>query len=330
MTLCYNAPVSPLFKAIARGLDLRPLLRQGHSPSVYADFPGAAWTPLHLTVFLGLPEVSEFLLDAGANPNAEILPSLRDGAYAETVGMTSVDVAVILDHEALVELLVRRGGRCGRRGLQVSNRARKTLAYELEKARSVERAESLVVEAVLLPLVEKAQREKDWDEADRLQRVIFRHDGVRTMSRHLRIRGLLARGRTEEALEEASLIFVSYRNRGRYREALQIARCMRRIDPDSARPYELEMEFLVELERVEEAGHCCHQLLEIHRRRDDSRANKACRARFDLLCRRPQVRAISRRPQAWTAPQPNASGNPGNLPALLDEGAEDPRHLWWD
>lgn len=322
-----------LIDAILEGGDVRPLLEQGESPNVYGEVSGAAVTPLLLAVFRGLTQVAQALLEAGANPNSEVLPSASVGPYSALVGMTPTDLAATLEADDLVKLLVRQGGRPGRRTL---HRGRQTLRRELERARSVDAAHSLVAEAVLLPLVEKAQGNGKWDEADRLLAHIMRHEAEGERSLHLRIRGLLARGLTAPALEEASLVFVRYRAAGRVGEALQVARCMRLIDPASSRPYELELEFLTSLGWMTEARSCLEELVDLHRRAGNQAEIRACTARFALLSRRPLHRAASRLPRAWTVPEALPTSNSGNLPAVLEENAPTPsrwwekvRRLWW-
>ena len=325
--------VGPLFEAILGEGDVAVLLQNGHSPNIYADFPGVSWTPLHLAVYRRLEGVVQALLAALANPNAQALPSTQDGPLRSLVGLTSVDLAVTLDQEALVALLVRNGGRSSHLTSPPLNRARETLRHELAKARCVGSAESLVVEPLFLPQVQRAQHNQDWEEADRLLMRILTHEGEGEQTFHLRIRGLLARRKLKEALDEASLIFLNYRRQGRYLEALRVARGMRLIDPRSCRPYDLEMEFLSELGWLDQAHRCLHQLVELHIRTGRTQDIPACRARFEILRRRPGSRASARHPGAWTVPEALSQGSSANLPALPEE---DPpswwtrlRQLWW-
>ncbi len=303
-----------LFQAIEGDADIRPLLERGDSPNFYGDFGANKMTPLHLAVYRCLTEVARLLLEAGAHPNCEVIHAGRsrkrgrpDSFNSPLSGMTPVDLAAALEAEDLVELLVRYGGRPGRLRPPSNNGI---LRHELDKARAVDIAESLVVAPVLRPLVEEAQQENDWDEADRLLRRILRQEGEDEACLHLKIRGLLARGRTEQALNEASLVFLRYRNEGRYRQALRLVRCMRLIDAQSARPYELEMEFLVDLGWLEPARECLEGLLALHRRTENVSEMWASKARFALLCRRPSSRRTGRRPQAWQVSHAMPSGHP--------------------
>lgn len=313
-----------LFQAIEGNADVRPLLERGDSPNFYSDFGNNKMTPLHLAVYRCLTEVTQLLLDAGAHPNCEVLSR----SHSPLKGMTPVDLAAALEAEDLVELLVRHGGRPSPKRPPPAN---STLLHELDKARAVGLAESLVVAPVLRPLVEAAQKEDQWDEADRLLRRILRQEGEDEACLHLRIRGLLARGYTEQALEEASLIFVKYRNQGQYRKAIHLARCMRLIDASSSRPYELEMEYLVDLGWVEKARECLESLLSLHRRTENVAEISASKARFALLSRRPASRRMARPPQTWQVSEPMSTGNASNLPALLEEDDDPPEwlDLWW-
>lgn len=198
------------------------------------------------------------------------------------------------------------------------------------KRRAIESATGLVVGPVLRPYIEKAQDHGDWDDADRLMHRILRYEGEDEPCRHLRIRGLIARGKTDDALQEASLVFLLCRRTGRYREALHVARTMRRIDPNSVRPYELEMEFLVEIGWAEQARGALQKIIEIHRRAEDLPEIMAAKARYSLLCKRPQTLLSSRLPRAWQAPEEMPSGNPSNLPAVIEEDAPEWLDVWWD
>ena len=320
--------MGPLFEAILSGRNLCPILEAGYSPNVYSQVEGVGWTPLHLAVYRGLPEVAEILLEAGANPNSPTLPVDSSGPFHGWIGLTPLDIAISLDEDRLVSLLIQHGGRP-----TLPHRFPPKLRYELDQARAVDVAESLVVEPVLLPLAEKAQRAGDWDEADRLFRRIMICEGEGERTRHLRIRGLLVRGKVDEAMEEASLIFVGYRQQGNYSQALQVVRAMRRVDPTSCRPYELEIEYLSSLGFHGEAEACQKQLLQLHLEQGREAEIPASRARFEILRRRPENRGMSRPPTAWMAPGPSAPGLSSNLPALLEE--EDPIKppgwkLWWD
>lgn len=321
--------MGPLFEAISSGRDLRPLLAAGHSPNVYADFEGVSWTPLHLATYRCLTAVADHLLKAHANPNSPGLPAARPGAFGLLVGLAPLDLAISLGHEEMMTLLVACGGRPTRPHPPIPR-----LRQELAKARAVGAAESLVIEPLFLPLVEKAQQVGDWDEADRLLQCILTHEGEGEASLHRRIRGLLARGKVDEAMEEASLVFVAYRRQGDYLSALQVARSMRQIDPTSGRPYELELEFLCALGWWKEAEKCLGHLQEVHRQHGRGQELLATRARFEILRRRPENRDQSRPPLAWTIrPKDGAPpGNAGNLPALLDEEEERPPwwKLWWE
>ena len=73
---------------------------------------------------------------------------------------------------------------------------------------TVEAATGIVVAPVLKPLIEQAQKRGDWDEADRLIRKITDYDGEDEACYHLRIRGLIARNLTDEALERAAVLGV--------------------------------------------------------------------------------------------------------------------------
>lgn len=319
--------MGPLFEAIQTGRDLRPLLRAGHSPNVYADFEGVSWTPLHLATYRCLTAVAENLLEALANPNSPSLAASRPGAYDRLVGLAPLDLAISLGDEELMALLVSRGGRPTR-----PHRPIPRLRHELAKARTVGLAESLVIEPLFLPLVEKAQQAGEWEEADRLLQCILAHEGEGEASLHRRIRGLLARGKVDQAMEEASLVFLTYRREGDYLAALQVARSMRQIDPTSGRPYELELEFLCALGWWQEAESCLACLQDVHLRHGRGQEIPATRARFEILRRRPENRDQSRPPRAWTAAGTAAPGNAGNLPALLDEEEERPPwwKLWWE
>jgi Flp pilus assembly protein TadD len=201
---------------------------------------------------------------------------------------------------------------------------------ELGKRRTLEAATGLVVSPVLRPFVDRAQKRGDWDEADRLMLRILSYEGEDEACHHLRIRGLIARGRTEDALAEASLVFLLYRRTGRYREALQVTRAMRLIDADSTRPYELEMEFLVEIGWFEQARDVLASLIALHQKDENVPEILASKARFSLLCKRPQTARCSRPPQAWQAPERLPSGNPSNLPATIEPEAPDWLDVWWD
>jgi hypothetical protein len=319
--------MGPLFEAIQTGRDPGTLLQDGHSPNVYEDFEGVVWTPLHLAAYRCLVQVAQLLLDAGASPNCQTLPSRQAGPYQPLVGLTPLDLALSLDDEAMVALLVRRGARPAR-----AHPLNPGLRHELNKARAVGAAESLVVESIFLPLVEEAQQEGHWDEADRLLQRILAHEGEGERTLHRRIRGLLARGKGDEAMEEASLVFLAHRRQGDYHSALQVLRSMRRIDAGSARPYELEVEFLTGLGWVEAAAICQQQLLDLHRSLGRPREIAASQARYEILRRRPENRQPSRPPRAWTAADAYEPGQ-GNLPALLEDQPENRPpwwKLWWD
>ena len=308
-----------LFQAIESGDDIEPLLGRGESPNVYAVISCGEVTPLHLAVYRSLPMVVEKLLRAGANPNSLVLGgSLR--------GLTALDLAAALQEQPLLDLLLDHGGRPGPGNTPLAQ----GLKHQLEKKMTVEAATGIVVAPVLKPLIEQAQKRGDWDEADRLIRKITDYDGEDEACYHLRIRGLIARNLTDEALEEASLVFLLYRRTGRYREALLAARSMRRISPESARPYELEMEFLVEIGWMEQARDVLSSLIELHRRTDSAVEIVACKSRFALLCKRPQTARNSRLPTAWQAPEALPRSNPSNLPALIEDEQPDWLDVWGD
>ena len=307
-----------LFQAIETGSDIDPLLGRGESPNVYAHVSCGEVTPLHLAVYRSLPRVAEKLLVAGANTNSVVL----DGSLK---GLTAVDLALALKEQELVNLLIEHGGRPG-----PSTPLNDTLRYQLEKKITVEAATGIVAAPVLRPLIEEAQRRRDWDEADRLIRKVSDYDGEDEACYHLRIRGLIARGKVDEALEEASLVFLLYRRWGRYREALLVARSMRRIAPYSARPYDLEMEFLVEIGWLDQAKEVLSQQIDLHRSTDNAVEIVACKARFALLCKRPQTARNSRLPKPWQAPEALPRSNPSNLPALIEEVTPDWLDVWWE
>lgn len=308
-----------LFHAIEQKLDLKPVLANGNNPNIIGEFADCQMTPLHLAILHGQVQAAEALLEAGAHPNSTVL----DGQWK---GMTALDLAVAFQLPQMVELLVDFGAEPSQ--TTPNNPA---VHLHLGRARAVGTAVSLVIAPVLRPLIEQAQKSQDWDEADRLLRRVQRHEGEDERTLHLRIRGLIARDKKEEALAEASLIFLHYRRLGRYREALQITRSMRRIDPTSARPLELEMEFLVDLGWLEQAQATLCALIELHRWREDVHEIVACKARFAVLSSRPRVRRQARPPQAWQVPDALPEGSSSNLPALLDED-ESPGWLdvWWD
>lgn len=183
-------------------------------------------------------------------------------------------------------------------------------------------AESWVAESHLLPWVEAAQQQGKWSEAERLLHWVLRHTTQDERTYHSRIRGFLAEGLMEQALEEAALAFCFYRERGRFTRALQVARAMRKIAPRSPRPYELEMEYLLELGWQVRARQSFEGLVDILEKPHEKRAAEI---RFELLLKRPQERLPSRFPEAWTAPPALSSGESCNLPALLDDDME---RLW--
>lgn len=310
-----------LFLAIEQERDLASLLAQGHNPNVIGEFADCQMTPLHLATLHSRVESARALLEAGAHPNSTVLSG-------QWVGMTALDLAMEFQLGEMVELLAGFGGEPGHTTPNSDNPA---FLFHLGRARAVGTALSLVIAPALRPLIEQAQRSEAWDEADRLLRRIQRHEGEDERTLHLRIRGLIARGEQAEALAEASLVFLHYRRQGRYREALQVTRSMRRIDPRSPRPLELEMEFLVDLGWLEQAEATLRALIELHRRREDVAEITACKARFAVLSSRPRVRRLSRPPEAWQVPDALPEGSSSNLPALLDE-EEPPEWLevWWD
>jgi len=316
--------MNPLYEAILKRQDPRPWLTSGHSPNIYTDHQGVCWTPLHLAAYQGVPAVIEALLEAQAYPNSLGLAAEQPGPFQGMVGMTPLDVALHLGDQASMSLLVRYGGRLAR-----GQAAETPLQAVLERAHCVQAAEQMVVEPLLLPLVEAAQAGGCWHEADRLLLRIMRHEGESEKSMHRRIRGQLARGLLDEAMEEASLIFLAYRRRGQYRLALQVTKAMRKIDPASARPYELELEYLCALGWPEEARGCLDELVNLHRSQERYQEATAARVRFDILMRRPENRPSARLPQAWTARHSDLPVVPGNLPALVEEDEDHPWNQWW-
>ena len=195
------------------------------------------------------------------------------------------------------------------------------------QARVVDRAESLVSERHLLPFVEQAQRQNRWDESEQLLFTVLRHTTRIDRTHHARLRLLLARGHTEAALEEAALVFALYREQGRFIQALQVGRAMRRIDPHSARPYNLEMEYLLDMGCQQQAEECQQQLLQMLKTSGQSHEVQSSNVRFQLLLRRPQQRQRPRLPRSWNVSPPLPGGTGSNLPALLDHEME---QLWWN
>lgn len=126
----------------------------------------------------------------------------------------------------------------------------------------------------------------------------------------------------EQALEEAALVFCFYRERGWFTRALQVARAMRKIAPRSPRPYELEIEYLLESGWQARARQSYEALSEILEKPQDKRAAEL---RFKLLLNRPHQRLPSRFPEAWIVPPSVGRGESCNLPALLDDDME---RLW--
>lgn len=196
-----------------------------------------------------------------------------------------------------------------------------------QQARVVDRAESLVSERHLLPFVEQAQRQSRWDESEQLLFSVLRHSTRLDRTHHARIRLLLSRGLHDSALEEAALVFSLYRRQGLILRALQVCRAMRRIDPRSARPYNLELEYLLDLGCQQQARDCQKQLLSMLEASGQHQEVGSSQARFQLLLRRPLQRRLPRLPQSWEASPPLAEGDHHNLPALRDE--ENPETLWW-
>lgn len=186
----------------------------------------------------------------------------------------------------------------------------------------VDVAESWVAESHLLPWIEAAQKQGKWSEAERLLHWVLRHTTQDERTYHSRIRGFLAEGLKDQALEEAALVFCFYRERGRFPQALQVARAMRKIVPQSPRPYELEIEYLLELGWQARARQSFEGLVKLC---NEPQEKKAAEIRFDLLLKRPQQRLPSRFPQAWTLPPAVGLGEGCNLPALLDDDME---QLW--
>lgn len=316
--------MNSLFEVILAQQDPRPWLALGHSPNVYTEYQGVCWTPLHLAAYLGLPAVAESLLEAQAYPNSLSLPAEQPGPFQGMVDMTPLDLSLSLGDEATVTLLVRYGGRPAR-----IHPADALLKPALERAHCVGMAEQMVVEPLLLPRVEEAQAQGRWHEADLLLLRIMRHEGETEKSMHLRIRGQVARGLLDDAMQEASLIFLGYRRRGQYRLALQVARAMRRIDPQASRPYELELEYLCALGLGSEARECLNQLVALYSGQARyQEATEAC-ARFDILMRRPENSLLARLPQPWTAPHSDLPAQSGNLPALVEEDDEQPWNQWF-
>lgn len=308
-----------LFQAIENESDLGPILGR-NCVNVVGCFAGCDMTPLHFATLHSKVEAVKMLLQAGANPNSTVLSGQWEG-------MTCLDLAVKFRCMKIIEMLASRGAEPG---ITTPNSEDSGFLFYLGRARAVGTALSLVIGAALCPLIEQAQKSQKWDEADRLLRHIQRHEGEDERCLHLRIRGLIARGEKEKALQEASLVFLRFRRRGCYREALQVTRSMRRINPTSPRPLELEMEFLVELGWLEQARHILGALIQIHRRNEDLAEITACKARFAVLSSRPLIRRRSRPPEAWQAPEPLSGGSSSNLPALLEEESPEWLNLWWD
>jgi hypothetical protein len=87
---------------------------------------------------------------------------------------------------------------------------------------------------------------------------------------------------------------------------------------------------------LDQATRCLQQLVELQTRTGRAHEIPACRARFEILRRRPGSRVSSRHPGAWTVPEAVFQGSSANLPALAqEEDAESPswwtrlRQLWW-
>lgn len=304
-----------MFEALLQGWDLEPLLRAGQTPHSFHEFQGLLWTPLHLAVFLGRERQIRLLLEAGANPNTP--------AGGES-GLTPLDLAVSLDRQDLSELLIEAGGRPG------CLKPGEEIRQFLERAGSVEAAERLVLEAHWLPRAERALLTDDWMECERILREIARRGGEGERARHLRIRCLIQRGLSQEALEEASLIFALYRQQGRSQEALQVCRAMRHIAPLSGRAYELEMEFLLDLGWTGQARRCLEQLTQLYLDQQQPGEAADCRVRFGILLRRPGYRERYEAPRHWVQGRDSGSvAASGNLPALAEEDKENGSSPWW-
>lgn len=275
-------------------------------PNVYRG----DYTPLHRAVLGGQLEPVEELLAQGAHPNSEVLGTQ----------FTALDLAVSEGATSLIPSLVRAGGRPGMQAWRyrtspVLRAAVALLDEELERNRAVEVAQELA----LTPWrIGEAGRLLELGQAEEAEAVLepvrgWLRDNEESL--HLRIRALVANGHLTTAMEEACAVFMLYRDEGRYRQALMVAREMRKLDVTSPRPYELELRFLIELGCLEEAARCQEALLAVLPAQEE----QACRARYRILLRTggaiPKPRAaIEIAPSSWEGP--TWFSEPGlNLPA---------------
>lgn len=272
-------------------------------PNVYRG----DYTPLHLAVLdRHAPSVAE-LLAAGAHPNSEVLGT----------GFTALDLAVSEGATELIPILVRAGGRPSMSAWRYRNQPdlREVVALldeELERNRAVQVAEELALTPWRIEEARRLIELGSFEEAQSVLEPVRARDTEESL--HMRIRTLIAAGHRREAMEEAACVFALYRDEGRYRQALMVAREMRKICPGSPRPYELELRFLVSLGCAEEAARCQAALMGLF----EGRERAACERRFQLLLRAegniPKPRTVTEiTPSAWDGP---AWFTPGaNLPA---------------
>lgn len=276
-------------------------------PNVYRG----EYTPLHQAVLERRAARVAALLAEGAHPNSEVLGE----------GFTALDLAVSRGALELIPLLVRAGGKPGVNAWRYRSdpglaAAVALLDGELERHRAVEVAEELALTPWRIQEARRLLEEGAVEEAQSVLEPVrgWRRDTDESL--HMRIRSLIAQGQSGQAMEEAAAVFALYREQGFYRQALQVSREMRRIDPSSARPYELELRFLVDLGCRPEAERCQQELLRLHL--GDPVEQEACRKRFDLLLRSERTIPLPRpplemEPLAWEGP---AWFEPaGNLPA---------------
>ncbi len=280
------------------------------------------YTPLHLATLSDRLEEVEVLLARGAHPNAEVLAS-------DAVGFTALDLAVSRRLTRLIPLLVRSGARPGSRAwiYREDPANRELVAHldeELRRYRAVEVAEQLAQTPWRIQEARRLLEEGHHEEARVTLEPLRGWDPETDESLHLRIRSLVATHQPAQAMEEASVVFAFYRDQGLYRQALLVSREMRRIDPRSARPYELELRFLLELGCLEEARRCQEELLELHRRRGDQSEERGCERRYQLLQRAASLAPSEPRPRPnlgsgpalWEGPSWFEPDSPGlNLPA---------------
>ncbi|GMU52802.1 MAG: hypothetical protein AMXMBFR33_19480 [Candidatus Xenobia bacterium] len=289
------------------------------APNVYY---AEGYTPLHLATLSDRLEEVQVLLAQGAHPNAEVL---APGA----IGFTALDLAVSRRLTRLIPVLVRAGARPGARAwIYRENPANRELVAhldeELRRNRAVEVAEQLAQTPWRIQEARRLLEEGQHEEAQVTLEPLRGWGPETDDSLHLRIRSLVATSQPAQAMEEASVVFAFYRDQGLYRQALLVSREMRKIDPQSARPYELELRFLLDLGCPEEARRCQEELLELHRRRGDRSEERGCERRFQLLQRaaslsppEPRPRpSLGSGPAVWEGPSWFESDSPGlNLPA---------------